>query len=121
MVVTGYVPQEDLAALYSGCEVFCFPSYYEGFGRPVLEAMRCGAPVVTSRVSSLPEVGGDACEYVNPHDPTDIARGLQRALEDAERRKSMREQGLSRAAQFTLERFARETTGVYERVAREEG
>lgn len=119
VVVTGYVPQEDLAALYSGCEVFCFPSFYEGFGIPVLEAMQCGAPVVTSRVSSLPEVGGDACAYVNPYDSESIAEGLLRVLRGSAVRQEMREAGIARASQFSPERFAADTVAVYERVAQE--
>jgi glycosyltransferase involved in cell wall biosynthesis len=117
VVVTGYVPEADLAALYSGCRVFCFPSFYEGFGMPVLEAMQCGAPVVTSRVSSMPEVGGDACRYVNPYEPQEIARGLLSVLDDEEARAEMRERGLARASRFSLERFGAETADVYRRVA----
>ena len=117
VIVTGYIPTEDLAALYSGCQVFCFPSFYEGFGIPVLEAMQCGAPVVPSRVSSLPEVGGDACRYINPYDPHDISEALLAVLSDDGLRTHMREQGVARASQFTLQRFAEQTAAVYARVA----
>lgn len=114
-IVTGYVPTEDLAALYSGGEVFCYPSFYEGFGIPVLEAMQCGAPVVTSRVSSLPEVGGDAPLYVNPYDPGHIAHALRRVLEDERLRAEMRRRGLARAEQFSLRRFGAGTAEAYQR------
>ena len=117
VLVTGYVSEADLAALYSGCEAFCFPSFYEGFGIPVLEGMQCGAPVVTSQVSSLPEVGGDACRYANPYDPQDIAGALVSVLGDEEARGEMRRRGLARAQEFTIGRFARETADVYRRVA----
>jgi len=114
-VVTGYVPNEDLAALYSCCEVLCFPSFYEGFGIPVLEAMQCGAPVVTSRVSSLPEVGGDAALYINPYEPGEIAHALQRVIADTSLRREMSRRGTGRARDFSLERFGAGTAAAYER------
>lgn len=116
VVVTGYVTEAELAALYTGAFVFCFPSFYEGFGRPVLEAMSCGAPVVASRTSSVPEVGGEACRYVNPYDPQELARVLYSVATDAGLRAAMVRQGLARAAQFTLERMGRETLAVYRKV-----
>jgi glycosyltransferase involved in cell wall biosynthesis len=116
VVVTGYVTEAELAALYTGAAVFCFPSFYEGFGRPVLEAMQCGAPVVTSRVSSLPEVGGEACLYVSPQDPEEIAAALRRVLTDGALRAELVAAGRQRAAEFTAARQGRETWAVYERV-----
>jgi glycosyltransferase involved in cell wall biosynthesis len=79
---TGYVPDEDLPALYNGADLFCFPSLYEGFGLPVLEAMACGTPVVTSNTSSLPEVAGEAALLVDPYDVEAIAAAMRRVLED---------------------------------------
>ncbi len=117
ILVTGYLSSEDLAALYSGCEVFCFPSFYEGFGIPVLEAMQCGAPVVTSRVSSLPEVGGDAPLYASPYDAEEIAHRISAVLSDRQLRQDMSARGIERARHFSLERFGRETASVYESVA----
>ncbi|WP_165360661.1 glycosyltransferase family 1 protein [Candidatus Chloroploca sp. Khr17] len=111
--VTGYVAEEDLPALYSGADLFVFPSLYEGFGLPPLEAMACGTPVVTSNVSSLPEVVGDAALTVDPYDVTALARAMERALTDATLRTDLRAKGLARAAQFTWERTARETLEVY--------
>ncbi|MEN6344189.1 MAG: glycosyltransferase family 1 protein [Armatimonadia bacterium] len=119
VLVTGYVPTSDLVSLYSGCAVFCLPSFYEGFGIPVLEAMQCGAPVVTSRVSSLPEVGGNACLYVDPYDSVSIADGLECVLGDDVARECMREAGLERSREFSLDRFALQTAAVYQRVANE--
>jgi glycosyltransferase involved in cell wall biosynthesis len=102
----GYVPDEDLAALYRGADAFCYPSLYEGFGIPVLEAMRSGTAVLTSRRSSMPEVGGDAASYVDPYDVDDIARGLRELLGDEARREQLARQGLARAAEFSWERTA---------------
>jgi glycosyltransferase involved in cell wall biosynthesis len=113
----GFVPDDDLAALYSGCTVFCYPSLYEGFGLPVLEAMQTGAPVITSNVSSLPEVGGDAAAYVNPYDEADIRRSLERLLCSPEERARLAERGRRQAAGFSWERSARELLAQLEPLA----
>lgn len=115
--VLGYVPDEGLAKLYAGCTVFCYPSLGEGFGLPVLEAMRAGAAVVTSDCSSLPEVGGDAVEYVNPFDEASIAAGLEGLLLDPARRRELSDRAVARAAGFTWERTAELTLQVVERAA----
>jgi glycosyltransferase involved in cell wall biosynthesis len=96
-----HVSDEELAELYRRCAVFCYPSLGEGFGLPVLEAMAAGAPVVTSNVSSLPEVGGDAVEYVDPRSAQSIATGLARLLESPERRAELASRGRARAAGFS--------------------
>ena len=111
--LAGYVRQEDLPALYSGAMVFLFPSLYEGFGMPVLEAMACGAPVLTSNVTSLPEVAGDAAVQVNPLDVGSIATGILRLVEDPALREQCVRKGLERAREFTWEKTARETLAVY--------
>jgi glycosyltransferase involved in cell wall biosynthesis len=103
----GFVPDPTLAALYRMASVFAFPSLYEGFGLPPLEAMACGTPVVTSRISSLPEVVGDAALLVDPYSVDDIAEGLARALSDEALRASLREKGLVRSAAFSWERSVR--------------
>lgn len=113
---TGYVADEHLPALYSGADLFTFPSLYEGFGLPVLEAMACGTPVVTSNSSSLPEVAGDAALLVDPTDVAAIAQAMRRILEDEALAADLRQRGLARAAEFSWERTARETIAVYERV-----
>jgi glycosyltransferase involved in cell wall biosynthesis len=113
----GYVPDDDLPALYSGATVFAFPSLYEGFGLPVLEAMACGAPVVCSSVSATAEVAGDAAILVDPHDTGAIGEALGRALTDGPLRADLRARGLDRAREFSWERAARDTLSVYQIVA----
>jgi glycosyltransferase involved in cell wall biosynthesis len=115
---TGYIEAGDVAALYSLATVFAYPSLWEGFGLPVLEAMACGTPVLTSDVSSLPEVAGDAAVLVSPTDVNAIADGLTRLLDDAALRSDLAARGLRRAAAFSWERCARETLAVYRAVAR---
>lgn len=115
--VLGYVSDEALAELYRRCAVFCYPSLGEGFGLPVLEAMAAGAAVVTSNVSSLPEVGGDAVEYVDPRDIGSIASGLQRLLEDPGRRAELAGLAIARAEQFSWERTAKLTLAALEEAA----
>jgi alpha-1,3-rhamnosyl/mannosyltransferase len=105
--LAGYVPDADLAALYAGCSAFCYPSLYEGFGLPVLEAMAAGAPVVTSDVSSLPEVGGDAVAYLSPDDERSIEATLERLLRSPNERADLSRRGRARAAQYSWERTAR--------------
>ncbi len=111
---TGYVADEDLPALYTGADLFAFPSLYEGFGLPVLEAMACGTPVVTSNTSSLPEVVGDAALLVDPYDVEAMASAMRQVLEDPALAQALRQRGLARAATFSWERTARETIAVYE-------
>jgi len=102
----GHVSDAALAELYRRCAVFCYPSLGEGFGLPVLEAMAAGAAVLTSNLSSLPEVGGDAVEYVDPHDTASIAAGLGRLLGDESRRAELGRMARERAKRFTWDRFA---------------
>jgi len=110
----GYVPTEDLATIYSLARVFVYPSLWEGFGMPILEAMACGCPVVTSNLSSMPEVAGEAAVFVDPYSSEDVARGVAVAWEDAPLRDRLVALGRERAAQFTWARAARETVAVYE-------
>ena len=114
----GYVPDDDLPALYSACDAFAFPSLYEGFGVPVLEAMACGAPVVTSDVSATAEVAGNAAVLVDPRSVASIRDGLRRVLTDDDLRAELLQAGMARAAQFSWRRAADETHAVYERVVR---
>jgi glycosyltransferase involved in cell wall biosynthesis len=113
---TGYVDDDHLPALYAGADLFVFPSLYEGFGLPVLEAMASGTPVVTSNTSSLPEVAGDAALMVDPTCVEALAEAMQRVLSDENFRAALRQRGLQRAAGFSWERTARETVAVYEKV-----
>ncbi len=113
VVFTGYVRDEELPLLYNASELFIFPSLYEGFGMPVLEAMACGVPVLTSNTSSIPEVAGDAAIMVDPTDVEKMAQAIERALEDEVLRERLKQAGPKRAAQFSWEATARETLRVY--------
>jgi glycosyltransferase involved in cell wall biosynthesis len=113
----GYVSDFDLRVLYSAATMFAYPSLYEGFGLPVIEAMACGCPVVTSRVSSLPEVAGDAGLLVEPADVGSIAGAVEAVLADRELRHKLRAAGLDRAAQFSWDKAAMQTIRVYEQAA----
>jgi glycosyltransferase involved in cell wall biosynthesis len=110
---TGYVPFQDLAALYSLAEMFVFPSLYEGFGLPVIEAMACGTPVVTGHVAALAEVGGGAVEQVAHLDADSLGDAMVRLADDRRRREQLSSLGLQRAHMFSWERAARETLKVY--------
>lgn len=112
----GPVADDDLPALYGGAELFVFPSQYEGFGLPVLEAMACGAPVVCSNRSSLPEVAGDAALLCDPSDVSALAQAMEYIVVDRARQVEWRERGLARAAQFTWARTAWQTVDVYRSV-----
>lgn len=109
----GLQPRKNLAALYAGAAAFVFPSLAEGFGLPVLEAMACGAPVVTSNRSSLPEVAGAAALLCDPGDPSSIGEALAKILRDRDLAEDLRRLGLERSAGMTWERTARETAACY--------
>ncbi|MBI4463752.1 MAG: glycosyltransferase family 4 protein [Acidobacteria bacterium] len=112
----GFVPVETLRIFYREAEVFVFPSLHEGFGLPPLEAMAQGTPVVTSNVSSLPEVVGDAAVFVYPENVFDIARGVHRALLDETLREQLRQRGQQQLARFSWERSVRQVLGIYAEV-----
>jgi len=114
---TGFVADEDLPALYSLADLFAFPSHYEGFGIPVLEAMACGTPVVCADNSSLPEVAGDAALLVEATDREALVQAMHRLLTDAPLRAELIEQGFEQAKKFTWEAAARRLLGVYQRLA----
>jgi glycosyltransferase involved in cell wall biosynthesis len=113
----GFVPFETLRYFYQSAAAFVFPSRYEGFGLPPLEAMACGAPVVTSNVSSLPEVVGDAAILVNPENVFDIVRGIREVLLDDELRATLIRKGREQAARFSWSRTARQVLEIYEEAA----
>ena len=115
----GFVPFETLRCFYEAAAAFVFPSRHEGFGLPPLEAMACGTPVVTSNVSSLPEVAGDAAMFVNPGNVFDIARGIRDVLTDEPLRAELIRRGRVQAARFSWERSARQVLEIYRDVARE--
>ena len=112
----GYIPAEDLPALYSLATLFVFPSLYEGFGLPPLEAMACGTPVLSSKNSSLEEICGDAAHLVDPLNEESLFEGLRQVLADSNLRQEMGAFGRNRAKEFSWERAARETTAVYDKV-----
>lgn len=116
VIFAGYLPQEDLPGLYSFADIFIYPSIYEGFGLPPLEAMACGTPVITSNVSSLPEVVGDAAITIEPKDEKNLSEMILKVLDDSELRESLKRKGLERARLFSWEKTAKETLKVYESV-----
>lgn len=113
----GFLPDETLAVLYRLASLFVFPSLYEGFGLPPLEAMASGTPVVTSNVSSLPEVVGDAAVLIDPYDTESIADGMRRALTDPALRADLTARGLERARAFSWDRSVRQIRAIYDEVA----
>jgi glycosyltransferase involved in cell wall biosynthesis len=110
------VAEADLPTLYRQSKAFVLPSYYEGFGFTLLEAMGCGTPAVVANRASLPEIAGDAAILVDPDDPESIADALYRTMTDNAQRAQMRQRGLERAAQFTWEHTAQATLDLYHRV-----
>jgi glycosyltransferase involved in cell wall biosynthesis len=116
VILTGYVPESDLPALYSGCSVFVYPSFFEGFGLPPLEAMKCGAPVIVGNRTSLPEVVGDAALQVDPFDEAQIASALEQIVNDQTLRDKLRVKGWARAEMFDWRKTARRTLQIYEEV-----
>ena len=114
----GPVSDEELPSLYAGASVFLFPSLYEGFGLPVLEAMACGTPVITSSVTSLPEIAGDAAVVIDPVNTRELMDAMIRVLTNEALAKELRQRGLDRARRFTWEETARQTLEVYKKVYR---
>ena len=116
--ILDYVPDEDLAGLYSGARAFVFPSLYEGFGFPLLEAMACGAPVICSSTSSLPELAGQAALLVDPTDVHALAEAITRILSEPGLGAALAEKGYAQVQKFSWARAAREALAVLERTAR---
>lgn len=114
VMLLGYVPREELPALYSLADLFVFPSLYEGFGLPPLEAAACGAPVLVSHAGALPEIAGEYARYVDPFSVEDMADGIDKALADGTWRELCRETGPARAASFSWQRTWTETQAVYQ-------
>jgi len=114
IVSLGYVPKEDLPIIYSMAEVFVYPSIYEGFGLPILEAMACGTPVITSKTSSMPEVGGSAVMYADPNSSAEIAKKIISLCSSSEMREKFSKLGLTQSAQFSWEKSAKENIKIFE-------
>jgi glycosyltransferase involved in cell wall biosynthesis len=117
VIFTGFVDDEALPDLYRGARLFIFPSLYEGFGLPILEAMASGVPVITSATASMPDVAGDAAILVDPHDPEAIAAGMARVLAEDRLCQAMIEKGLARARRYTWDSVAQQTLALYTALA----
>ena len=116
VIFPGYVTDKELRYFYNLTEVFVFPSFYEGFGFPIVEAFSCGAPVVTSNISSCPEIAQDAALTIDPYNPSDIGKAIMRIIDDKALRESLRNNALKRAGEFSFIRNAQETLAVYKGV-----
>ena len=112
----GYVPEEDLPAVMAGATGFIYPSYYEGFGFPVVQAMAAGTPVITSNVSSLPEIAGDAALFVNPRNVGEISDAMRQVLSSSSLCEGMRSRGIQRAEQFRWDNCAKQSLYFFEKV-----
>lgn len=117
VIFTGYVPDNDLCALYTLSDIFIFPSLYEGFGLPILEAMTCDAPVITSNISSMPEVAGNAALLVNPYNIQEITEAIKKLYTDKKLRQTLIKKGRNQIKKFTWKKSAQETLKIYEKLA----
>jgi len=114
VIFTDFISEDDLVLLYNGASIFLYPSLYEGFGMPVLEAMSCGVPVITSNITSMPEIAGDAAILINPRDPEELKSSILTVLNDEKLRNELRELGFKQAKKFSWRRMAEETLKVYQ-------
>ncbi len=112
--ILGFVSNEDLVGLYNAATVFVMPSFYEGFGLPILEAMSCGCPVITSREGSIPEIAGDAAFYVDAYDIKSIAQGTEKVFKDAVLQKELSKKGIAQSEKFSWKKVSAETTKIYQ-------
>lgn len=119
VVFTGYVPLDDLPAMFSAAEIFVYPSLYEGFGLPILEAMATGCPVITSNVSSMPEVAGDSALFVDPLNVDDIAEKIKILSQNNELKQELSRKGIERAKLFSWEKAAKSMLEIFNKVAKE--
>jgi alpha-1,3-rhamnosyl/mannosyltransferase len=116
ILFTGHVPDPDLPAVYTGASALVYPSLYEGFGLPILEAMACGCPVICSKVASMPEAAGDAALYIDPRDTDSLVHAIDTLVPDPGARQALKAAGLARAGQFTWEKTARRTLDIFQTV-----
>ena len=119
IIAPGFIPDSEMASFYNTCSLFVIPSFYEGFGLVGLEAFSCGAPVVSSNTTSLPEILGDAARYFNPHDPEDMARVMIEPLENVQVRERMIRAGFERIKKYSWQKMARETLQIYSKILNE--
>jgi alpha-1,3-rhamnosyl/mannosyltransferase len=113
----GHVPDPDLAAVYTGATALVYPSFYEGFGLPILEAMACGCPVICSRAASMPEAGGDAALYIDPLNVDSLVHAIEVLTPDTGLQQRLKRAGFARAEQFSWENTARKTVDIFRRVS----
>lgn len=122
LIITGidfpWISDEELPLLYSSTDVLLYPSFYEGFGLPILEALSCGTPVITSNVSSMPEVGGEAAYYVNPSSVEDIKKALAEVISNKSLREDLVKKGLKQAKKFSWQKCAEQTAQVYRKLSK---
>jgi len=116
IIYLGFITDQELAKVYNLASIFVFPSFYEGFGLPIIEAFACGTPVLSSNATSLPEVGGDAVLYCDPHDSKNIAEKLVLLIENSDLQNDLRVKGLERAKQFSWEKSAQQHQALFERL-----
>lgn len=120
LIITGetipYVSEQEMPLLYAGATVLVYPSLYEGFGLPIVEAMSCGVPVITSNVSSMPEIGGKAAYYVNPENEGEIKKALNKIVGDSSLRKDLIKKGFEQAAKFSWEKCSKKTVELYKKI-----
>jgi glycosyltransferase involved in cell wall biosynthesis len=116
IVLTGYVVNTDLPAIYSLCDVFLYPSLRESFGIPMLEAMSCGVPVITSNTSSMPEIAGDAAMIIDPFKPEQITDALIQITNDQSLKKQLIESGLQQSAKFSWKAMAKDVLAIYKEI-----
>ena len=119
IIFTGFVATGDLPAIYSSADIFVYPSFYEGFGIPLLESMACGTPVMTSDISSMPEVVGDVALLFDPYSVEDIAEKILKLARDNSMRNILSEEGIERAKKFSWEKSARKILNIYKKVIEE--
>jgi glycosyltransferase involved in cell wall biosynthesis len=119
IIITGYVSDEDLPVLYQMSQLFLFPSLREGFGIPIIEAMACGVPVITSNTSSMPEVAGDAGHLIDPNKTDDIYKGMLKIMSDHTYKNELIQRGLKRSKQFSWNKMASQVLEQYEQLYKE--
>ncbi len=120
VIFTDFVSEDDLVLLYNGATIFLYPSLYEGFGIPPLEAMACGVPVITSNTTSIPEIVGDAAYLMDPLNDKELKEALLRLLSDENLRNDLIEKGFKRVKEFSWQKMAKETLQIYESLEAED-
>ena len=119
IILLGHIPDEELVLLYNGASLMVYPSLYEGFGLPILEAMACGCPVICSNTSSMPEVAGDAAILISPEDEKDLAEAIDNVMQDESLSQQLIKSGVTRVSEFSWNNTARETMSIFEKASSE--